>query len=273
MTKIILHSISNISVGIDSKNGFVNATSLCAAYNVTIGKSQKFPANWLALKSSREYIAYVSSAIGIPIAALVEVKVGGLGEQGTWVHPDLADAFAMWLSPEYKYHVSKWLQDWRSQKDSLQYPNQITGQLVSNPKAELIETVNIIFDGLFSKIPDEIRTGMKIEAMCNVDPSLRSMLEPFKPKLLLEAELLSPTAIGKLIEERTGQKHSGQAINKMLVAKNLQKSTGLAKGLQWEAIGQGVEFSQVIADTAAGHGKTVQSLRWYASVVDLLLGA
>jgi hypothetical protein len=151
------------------------------------------------------------------------------------------------------------------------YPNQITGQIPSDPSSELAKKVDSIFDIIFSRIPDEIRTGMKIEAMCNVDPTLRPMLEPFKPKLLLEAELLSPTAIGKILEERTGQKHSGQAVNKLLVAKNLQKTTGAAKGLQWEAIGQGIEFSKVVADTAAGHGKTVQSLRWYASVVDLLI--
>lgn len=36
------------------------------------------------------------------------------------------------------------------------------------------------------------------------------------------------------------------------------------------ALGQGLEFSKVVADTAVGHGKTIQSLRWYESVLDLL---
>jgi hypothetical protein len=157
----------------------------------------------------------------------------------------------------------------RQLKIDQDYPRQIIGDVSVNPTAALIEKANIVFDGLFGSIDPEIRTGMKIEAVCKVDPSLREMLEGFKPKLLLDALLLSPTDIGKLLEERDGIKLSGIATNKLLIEKNLQIATG-DKKLAYKAIGQGIEFSKVVADTAAGHGKTVQSLRWYESVVDLL---
>jgi hypothetical protein len=157
----------------------------------------------------------------------------------------------------------------REKKQSQEYPRQIIRDIPANPTAVLVEKANIVLDGLFSLIDHEIRTGMKIEAICKVDPSLREMLEPFKPKLLLDAPLLSPTDIGKILEDRDGIKRSGIAINKLLISKNLQVATG-DKKLAYKAIGQGIEFSKVIADTAQGHGKTVQSLRWYESVIDLL---
>lgn len=158
----------------------------------------------------------------------------------------------------------------RQLKLEREYPKQITGEISVNPAIDLATNVSSIFDILFPAVEPEIRTGMKIEAMCNVDPTLRLMLEPFKPKLLLESPLLSPTEIGKLLEATDGIKRSAQAVNKLLVEKNLQVATG-DKKLAYKAIGQGIEFSKVVADTASGHGKTIQSLRWYESVCGLLL--
>jgi hypothetical protein len=149
------------------------------------------------------------------------------------------------------------------------YPKQIIGDTPANPSAELVSKVSSAFDILFPSVEPEIRTGMKMEAICNVDPSFRPIFKDFKPTLLLEAPLLSPTDIGKLLEERDGIKRSGIAINKLLIERNLQVATG-DKKLAYRSIGQGIEFSKVVADTAAGHGKTIQSLRWYESVTDLL---
>jgi hypothetical protein len=266
---IVLYQIDNISVGIDKKDGYLNATKLCAAYSAKTGTIKR-PEHWTSTKRAKAYVAYVASITGITVERLIVVKPGNTDESGTWIHPDLGNAFSSWLSVEYEYTVAKWIQQWRENKANNEYPKQIIGNVPANPTAVLVEKTNIIFDGLFGAINPEIRTGMKIEAMCAVDPSLRPMLEPFKPKLLLDAPLLSPTEIGKLLEAKDGIKRSGQAVNKLLTERNLQTTTG-DKKLAYRAIGQGVEFSKVIADTAAGHGKTVQSLRWYDSVVDLLV--
>jgi hypothetical protein len=169
----------------------------------------------------------------------------------------------------FKLNLVKAFSIAKAKKESQQYPRQIIGDVSANPTALLVEKANIVFDGLFGAIDPEIRTGMKIEAICKVDPSLHPMLEPFKPKLLLDAPLLSPTDIGKLLDAADGIKRSGQAINKLLIDRNLQVATG-DKKLAYRAIGQGIEFSKVVADTASGHGKTIQSLRWYESVIDLL---
>lgn len=157
----------------------------------------------------------------------------------------------------------------RQLKIDREYPKQITGEIAPNQTKDLLEKVSLAIETFFPHIDIEIRTGMKIEAACNVDPSLKPILEPHKPKLLLESPLLSPTDIGKLLEAKDGIKRSGQAINKLLIEKNLQIATS-DKKLAYKPIGQGIEFSKIVADTATGHGKTIQSLRWYESVIDLL---
>jgi KilA-N domain len=76
MTDIIVHQIDNISVGIDKKDGYLNATKLCIAYNFNRG-TNKQPSDWVRSKKATEYIAYVSSVRGIPRTGLVVLKQGG----------------------------------------------------------------------------------------------------------------------------------------------------------------------------------------------------
>jgi hypothetical protein len=38
----------------------------------------------------------------------------------------------------------------------------------------------------------------------------------------------------------------------------------------WLPTEEGKEYSQIVLDTAKGHNKTVQSLQWYPSVVDVI---
>ncbi|MGL5063917.1 MAG: hypothetical protein ACRC62_28350, partial [Microcoleus sp.] len=59
------------------------------------------------------------------------------------------------------------------------------------------------------------------------------------------------------------------AMNKLLCENGLQEKTG-EKNPAYRLIGSGHEFGKVVADTAAGHGKTVQHVRWYESVLTQL---
>lgn len=145
------------------------------------------------------------------------------------------------------------------------YPAPITGTIAVTPTEEMLNKINVAFDILFSHVPTELRTGMKIEGAIAIDPSLRPVLEPYKPKVLLDAPLLSPTELGKLMDPPL----SARAVNKLLCDRNLQKPTG-EKSPAYALIGSGNEFGKVVADTARGHGKTIQHVRWYESVVDLL---
>jgi hypothetical protein len=118
MANIILHQFQGIAVGLDKKNGYLNATKLCSAYNAQNGTSKQ-PSDWTKTKRAKDYIAYVASVRNILRTDLIEVRQGGADDQGTWIHPDLGDVFASWLSVEYEFKVAQILQDWRQGKSEL----------------------------------------------------------------------------------------------------------------------------------------------------------
>lgn len=89
-------------------DGYINATAMCQA-------ADKLWADYRRLKSTSEFLAALSSDMGIPIAILVQSVSGGDARlQGTWVHPQIAIHLAQWLSPQFAVQVSQWVLDWMS---------------------------------------------------------------------------------------------------------------------------------------------------------------
>lgn len=72
----------------------VNATEMAKPFN-------KVTKDWLRTKQSQEFIASLSAVRQISPTDLVLIKQGGNGEQGTWMHEDVALEFARWLSPAF----------------------------------------------------------------------------------------------------------------------------------------------------------------------------
>jgi hypothetical protein len=267
---IVLHQVQSVQVGLRQKDGYVNATAMAAAHQAKTGK-RKDVSNWLKTAKTQEDLAQLSSVTGIPVTELYQVFQGGSPEnQGTWIHPRLAVRFGMWLSSEFGLAVENWVDSWAQNKHRNPYPENFAGKIERTPEEAALFLLKTAISTGFSRLAPEIQEGMFVEGAIALYPQLRPALEPFKPKLLVERPLLSPTQLGEILEQRTGQKHSPRQINTMLVAADLQQSTG-HKNPAWEPIGRGLEYGQVIADTAKGHGKTVQSTRWYESVLEQLL--
>lgn len=81
-------------------DGMVSITALSSAYRIATGK-RKDSQHWLVTREATELIAYLERVTGIPVTALVIAEHG----VGTWVHPDLAEIFAQWVSVEYRFAV------------------------------------------------------------------------------------------------------------------------------------------------------------------------
>ena len=79
---------------ISGENVMVNATQMAKPFG-------KFTKDWLSNKATKEFLSTLSAVRTIPLTGLVEVKQGGNGEQGTWMHEDVALEFARWLSPSF----------------------------------------------------------------------------------------------------------------------------------------------------------------------------
>lgn len=83
----------NISF-LNGTNMMVNATQMAAAFN-------KVPKDWLRNQSTKEFISTLSTVRQIRPTELITKQQGGNGEQGTWMHEDVAIEFARWLSPTF----------------------------------------------------------------------------------------------------------------------------------------------------------------------------
>lgn len=107
---LIPHRVQDSIVEQRAADGYINATAMCK----TAGK---LIADYTRLKSTKEFLSELESDMGIPISQLIQVlKNGYTGEQGTWVHPQVAIHLAQWLSPKFAVMVSKWVLDWMSGK-------------------------------------------------------------------------------------------------------------------------------------------------------------
>lgn len=102
----------------------INATEMAKPF----GKLAK---DWLSNKSTKEFLSTLSAVRTIPLTGLIEIKQGGNGEQGTWMHEDVAMEFARWLSPAFAI----WCND--RIKELLQYGMTATQptleQMINNP--------------------------------------------------------------------------------------------------------------------------------------------
>ncbi|QIU92902.1 KilA-N domain-containing protein [Bacteroides faecium] len=77
-------------------DGYINGTAICKS----AGKEMK---HYLSNQTTKEYLFELSSEVGIPTSALIQIVRGGIPElQGTWVHPYVATHLAQWCG---KFHT------------------------------------------------------------------------------------------------------------------------------------------------------------------------
>lgn len=106
---------NGISVRQDTKTSFFNANDLLEMYNKR-EKSSKAIDAYFRNDSTKRYVEALmqqedlntvnSGELENPIISTKRGKNGG-----TWMHPYLFIDFAMWLSPEFKVKVVKWVYD------------------------------------------------------------------------------------------------------------------------------------------------------------------
>lgn len=93
----ILANFDGFDFPIRESDGYWNLTVMCQAHG-------KLFADFLRLKATKAYLEALSTAMGIPIAVLIQIKEGGIN-QGTWGHPRVALKLAAWCSPRFEVWV------------------------------------------------------------------------------------------------------------------------------------------------------------------------
>lgn len=107
---IIAHNLYGIAIGQRISDGYINATKLAKAYTENTGIVKRVQ-HWLDTDRAKSYIEMLSAKTGIPALELVQVKKGG-NNAGTWIHPKLGTPFGTWLSVEFEFQVSEWVEQW-----------------------------------------------------------------------------------------------------------------------------------------------------------------
>ncbi|MGL4561937.1 MAG: KilA-N domain-containing protein, partial [Brevinema sp.] len=97
------------------EDGYVNATALCKQAGKLIG-------GYLRNSETQAFLKELAENLGIPVKpcdsadmrncitgkyqALLEIKTGGNGDQGTYVPPKVAIHLGQWLSPKFAVFVA-----------------------------------------------------------------------------------------------------------------------------------------------------------------------
>lgn len=112
---IMQRQMNGLQIRQDSKTTFFNATDLIDTYNITFNEAKRIQ-HYMDNESTKRYIIALAQAetqnnqnSGDFDNGLLIAKRGKNG--GTWMHPYLFIDFAMWLSPEFKVTVIKWVYD------------------------------------------------------------------------------------------------------------------------------------------------------------------
>jgi hypothetical protein len=86
-------------------DGYWNATAMCKA-------SGKEWSNYRQDKGTDEFLASLSSSLGIPRDVLVQTVGSGPNElRGTWIHRRVAIHLALWSNADFAVQVSGWVEE------------------------------------------------------------------------------------------------------------------------------------------------------------------
>ena len=121
-------------------------------------------------------------------------------------------------------------------------------------------------------IHPSLKAGYKANEFAKLHPALASTCENMKSLLgiPIEEELVRPGKLAEIYEAKTGVKLSAQKMNKLLADKGLQFKNSDGNEPAWKQTEEGKEYSQTVLDTAKGHNKSVTSLKWYPSVIEII---
>lgn len=106
---LIQHEVNDSVIEQRADDGYINATALCQA------AGKKWSHYW-GNTTTQDFIKELEGDAGIPASLLAQSIRGGSGQQGTWVHPQVAIHLGQWLSAKFAVQVTKWVHDWMSGK-------------------------------------------------------------------------------------------------------------------------------------------------------------
>jgi hypothetical protein len=119
-----LRKIGNYEFSQRTVDGFFNASELLNAWNATEGNVRRRLDKFLQSPKTQEFIDEIkkqenpdwskSTNVDYQVVSITKGRViqgNGRTPDKVWMHPFLFIDFAMWINPEFKYHVIKFVHD------------------------------------------------------------------------------------------------------------------------------------------------------------------
>lgn len=240
---------------------YVNVTQMCQA-------NQKQWGHYAALDSTKAYWEGLSKSIAIPIDLLVITITTGKNEQrGTWVHPEVAIDCAQWVSVEFRIWANRALRQLISSQAVVEVQQQSKLPIPS------LEEISTLLDLTLGKagLEPKLVAGAKLNAIGKRYPHLQEEAQEAKLMLLVPVEdkLLAPKQLGKILTELTSETWSAQRVNKLLIEQGFQVRNPEGNP-DYLSTDKGKPHSQLTLGTANGRDKTVQHLRWFETVLEVM---
>lgn len=108
--QIMVRQMGKFNVTQRTKDGFFNATELLKQWNKGTVSERKLD-NYFNSEKTKMFINTIMERENLNTPKLVYLKTRGKYNGGTWMHPMLFIDFAMWINPEFKYDVLKFVYD------------------------------------------------------------------------------------------------------------------------------------------------------------------
>ncbi|PMB08209.1 phage antirepressor [Fischerella thermalis CCMEE 5273] len=157
-----------------------------------------------------------------------------------------------------------------------------TGSYAIAPTPPTPQEISELYDLTLGSagLDPKLVAGVKLNAIAEYHPALKSAAEIAKPTLQIEVEsqLLSPTQLGHILSEslrhtfgeRTQHTWTPRQVNKLLIEQGFQYRNPDGNSPAYLPTEKGRQYCKVILNTAQGRDKTVQSLRWFKEVLEAI---
>lgn len=139
---LIKHEVNNSVIPQREVDGYINATALCKA----VGKRWN---DYSDTDKAKAFLKVMEAKTGKSVMELIQL-VTTAGVKATWVHPKIAVNLGQWISPEFDYQVSEWVEDWISGKGS---PTKHSGSIPYHIKRHMLN-LNQVPAGYFSVLQE-----------------------------------------------------------------------------------------------------------------------
>lgn len=108
--QVLVRQMGNYAVKQRTSDSMFNATELLKQWNEANGMKKEI-GDYFDNKASKEFIQVIIERENLNKGNSPYLKIRGRQNGGTWMHPLLFIDFAMWINPEFKYDVLKFVYD------------------------------------------------------------------------------------------------------------------------------------------------------------------